>query len=113
LSMIVILLLTASGVRLMLSYPHIGARDWIIFTVFLAAASLTRHISCVLAAALPIAMIVIMIERGLPLRPGHQDAIAAAKVQFPKMAKVWLISVATGLIGLIFATSVTHLLCWR
>jgi len=112
-SMIVILLLAASGVRLMLRYPDIGARDWIIFTVLLAAASLTRHINCVLAAVLPAAMIVIMIERGLRLLAEHQDAIAVGKVQFPKLAKVWLISVTTGLIGLILATSVTHLLCWR
>src|SRR5215831_5753969 len=113
LSMIVILLLAASSVRLMLRYPNIGARDWIIFTVLLAAASLTRHINCVLAAVLPTAMLLVMIERGLRLLGEDQHAIAAAKVQFPKLAKAWLISVATGLIGLILATNVTHLLCWR
>jgi hypothetical protein len=114
LSMIAILLLAASGVRLMLRYPNIGARDWISFTIFVAAASLTRHINNALAAVLPTAMIVIMIERGLRLLAGHQHAsAAAAKGEFPKLAKVWLISVATGLIGWILATSVTHLLCWR
>src|SRR5215467_12523848 len=113
LSMIVILLLAASGVRLMLRYPDIGARDWIIFTVLLAAACLTRHINCVLAAVLPTAMLLVMIEHGLRLLAEDQHAIAAAKVQFPKLAKVWLISVATGLIGLILATNVTHFLCWR
>ena len=113
LSMIIILLLAASGVRLVLRYPDIGARDWIIFTVLLGAAVLTRHINCVLAAVLPTAMLLVMIERGLRLLAEGQHAIAAAKVQFPKLAKVWLTSVATGVIGLIFATSVTHLLCWR
>jgi hypothetical protein len=113
LSMIVILLLAASGVRLMLRYPDIGARGWIIFAVLLAAASLTRHINCVLAAVLPTAMLLVMIERGLRLLAEDQHAIAVAKVQFPKLAKVWLISVATGLIGLILATNVTHFLCWR
>src|SRR5215831_12542698 len=113
LSMIVILLLAATGVRLMLHYPDVEARDWIIFTVFLAAASLTRHINSVLVALLPTAMILIMIEWGLrPLAAG-QDAIAAANVQFPKGAKVWLISIATGVIGLMLAMSVSHLLCWR
>jgi len=112
LSMIVILLLAASGVRLMLRYPDIGARDWIIFTVFLAAASLTRHINCVIAAVLPLATTGIMIERGLRRLAGDQNA-TAAKVQLPKAAKVWLMSIATGVIGLIFATSVTHFLCWR
>jgi len=115
LSMIVILFLAAIGVRVMLRYPDIGVRDWIIFTVFLAAASLTRHINCVLAAVLPIAMIGIMIERGLRPLAADQNAIAAAaaNVQLPKAAKAWLMSIAIGVIGLIFATSVTHLLCWR
>ena len=112
LSMIVILLLAGSGVRLMLHYPDIGARDWIIFTVCLAAASLTRHINCVLAVVLPTTMILIMIECGLRRLAAGQHAIAAVNVQFAKAAKVWLMSVATGVFGLILATSVTHLLCW-
>src|SRR5262249_16552333 len=114
LSMIVILLLAASGVRVMLRYPDIAARDWIIFSVFLAAASLTRHINCVLAAVVPTAMIGIMIGRGLRPLAADQNAIdSAANVQLPKAAKVWLMSIAIGVIGLIFATSATHLLCWR
>ena len=113
LSMIVILLLAGSGVRLMLHYPDIGARDWIIFTVCLAAASLTRHINCVLAVVLPTTMILIMIECGLRRLAAGQHAIAAVNVQFAKAAKLCLISVATGVFGLILATSVTHLLCWR
>jgi hypothetical protein len=113
LSMIVILLLAASGVRLVLRYPDIRAHDWIIFTVLLAAACLTRHINCVLAAVLPITMIVIIIERGLRLLVADRKAIAAANFQLSKEWKIWLISIAAGLIGLFCATSVTHLLCWR
>jgi hypothetical protein len=113
LSMIVILFLAASGVRLMLRFPDIGARDWIIFTILLAAACLTRHINCVLAAVLPITMIVIMIERCLRLLIANEKAIAAVKLHFSKAWKICLISVATGLIGLFCATSVTRLLCWR
>lgn len=113
LSMIIILLLAASGVRVMLRYPDIRPSDWIIFTVLLAAASLTRHIDCVLAAVLPITVIVFIIERGLRLLVTDQKAIADAKFQFSKAWKIWLISIATGLLGLFCATSVTHLLCWR
>jgi hypothetical protein len=113
LSMIVILLLAASGVRLMLRYPDIRTHDWIIFTALLAAASLTRHINCVLAAVLPVTMFVIIIERGLRLLIRDQKAIADTNFQFSKAWKTLLISIATGLIGLFCATSVTHLLCWR
>lgn len=111
LSMIVILFLAGSGVRLMLRYPDIGVRDWTIFTLLLAAACLTRHINYVLGAVLPITMIVVMLERRFRFLASDQDA--AAEFQFPKAAKAWLMSVATGVIGLAFATSVTHLLCWR
>ncbi len=113
LSMIVIVLLAASGVRLILHYPDIRARDWIVFTVFLAAASLTRHINSVLAAVLPTALILIMIECCLRRLMARQDAIPAANIQFQKAAKIWLMSIATGVIGLILAMSVSHLLCWR
>jgi hypothetical protein len=113
LSMIVILLLAASGTRLMLPYPDIRYRDWIIFTVLLAAACLTRHINCVLAAVLPITITLIILERGLRRLVTDRKEIAAANVQFSKAWKIWLISIATGLIGLFCATSVTHFLAWR
>jgi hypothetical protein len=113
LSMIVILFLAASGVRLMLGYPDIRARDWIIYTVLLAAASLTRHINCVLAAVLPVTMTLIIIERGLCWLATHQKATAAANLQLSKVGKIQLLSVATALIGLLCATGLTHLLCWR
>lgn len=113
LSMISILFLAGSGVRLMLRYPDIAPYDWIIFTVLLAAVSLTRHINCVLAAVLPIAMGIVMVERALRPRLTGQEAIASSNVPFLKASKVWLMSVAIGLIGLLGATSVTHLLCWR
>src|SRR4030095_1761625 len=112
LSMIVILLLAASGVRLVLRYPDIRAHEWIIFTVLLAARSLRREITRVLAAVLPTTMIVIMIERGLRRLVPDQKAIANANFQFSKAWRIGLISIATGLIGLFCATSITHLLCW-
>jgi len=113
LSMIVILLLAASGTRLMLAYPDIRYRDWIIFTVLLAAACLTRHINCVLAAVLPITITLIILVRGLRRLVTDRKEIAAANVQFSKAWKIWLISIATGLIGLFCATSVTHFLASR
>jgi hypothetical protein len=112
LSMIVVLLLAASGVRLMLHYPDIRAHEWVVFTILLAAACLTRHINCVLAVILPITMTLIMFERGLRRLVRAQKAIGTANVRFSAW-KIWLISTATGLIGLFCATSVTHLLCWR
>jgi len=112
LSMILILFLAGGGVRLMLPYPDIRPRDWIIFTVLLVAACLTRHINFVLAAVLPITMIAITIELSLG-RLMTLRSNSAANSRFPKVMKVLLMSVATGLVGLICATSVTHFLCWR
>ena len=112
LSMILMLFLAASGVRLMLRYPDIGARDWIVFTALVATGCLTRHINCVLAAVLPITMFVIMIERGFRLLVAGQKTNAAANLQFSKAWKIFLVSVASGLIGLFCATSATHFLCW-
>src|SRR5262249_34669223 len=113
LSMIVIVLLAASGARLTLHFPDIRPRDWIVLTVLLAAASLTRHINCVLAAVLPLTMALVIIERGLCRLATHQKATADSNLQFLKAGKIWLLSVVTGVIGVLCATGVTHLLCWR
>src|SRR5215471_2526660 len=112
LSMILMLFLAGSGARVMLRYPEVRTRHWIIFTALIAGAALTRHINGVLAAVLPITILAIMIERGLS-RLAAQKSDTAANSLIPKTSKALLISVATGLVGLIFATSVTHLLCWR
>jgi hypothetical protein len=112
LSMLLILFLAGSGVRLMLCYPDISRRDWIVFTALLAAVSLTRHINCVLAAVLPITVIAIMIEGGL-CRLVAPTGNSAANSKSGKASLIFLISVAAGVIGLIGTTSITHFLSWR
>lgn len=113
LSMIVTLLLAASGVRIVRQYPRIILRDWIIFTALFSSCILTRHINSVFGALLPITVIALMIERGLHTFASHRKAIPVANFRLSKAARVWLVSIAAGLIGLICATSLTHLLCWR
>jgi len=113
LSMILFLLLAGSGVRLMLRYPEITARDWVIFAALLSCCFLTRHINCVLAAVLPITMIVVMLERRLRAFASDGKAIRVVNFSLSKAVRVWLMSIATALIGLLCTTSLTHLLCWR
>src|SRR5438874_8212084 len=113
LSMILTLLLAASGIRLMLGYPDITTRNWVIFTALLSCCVLTRHINCVLAAVLPITIMALILERRLRASTSDRKAISVVNFRLSKAAQVWLISIATGLIGLVCATSVTHLLCWR
>ena len=113
LSMILTLLLAGSGVRIMLRYPEIIARDWIIFTALFSCCVLTRHINSVLAALLPITVIALMLERRLRAFASHRKAIPVEDFRFSKAAQLWLVSITAGLIGLLCATSLTHLLCWR
>ncbi len=113
LSMILTLLVAGSGVRMMLRYPEITARDWVIFTALLSCCVLTRQINSVLAAVLPITIIALMLERRLRAFASHGKAIPVVNLNFSKAGQVWLVSLTTGLIGLLCATSLTHLLCWR
>src|SRR5437763_4768380 len=113
LGIILTLLLAASGVRLMLGYPDITTRNWVIFTALLSCCVLTRHINCVLAAVLPITVMALILERRLRASTSDRKAISVVNFRLSKPAQVWLISIATGLIGLVCATGATHLLCWR
>ena len=113
LSMIVTLLLAGSGVRLMLRYPEITTRDWVIFTALLSCSVLTRHINSVLAAVLPITIVALMLEGRLRAFASEGKAIPVVNFRLSKATQVWLMSIAAGLIGLLCATSLTHLLCWR
>lgn len=113
LSMILMLFLAGSGARVMLRYPEVPTRDWIIFTALIAGAALTRHINCVLAAVLPITAIAIAAELWLRLVASKAKATPAANVTVPKVVQVLLICIASGTVGLLLASSVTHLFCWR
>jgi hypothetical protein len=113
LSMILTLLLAGSGLRIMLRYPEIAARDWVIFTALFSCCVLTRHINCLLAAVLPITILALMLERGLHAVALNGKTSPALNSSLSKATRVWFVSIATGLIGLLCATSLTHLLCWR
>jgi hypothetical protein len=113
LSMIALLFLVGSGVRIALSYPDIGERDLIIFTALLCCCILTRHINCVLAALLPLTFILVLLERRLRIFAWHRSSTPADNFNLAKAKHAWLVSVALGLIALLLATTLTHLLCWR
>jgi len=111
LSMILTLLLGGSGLRIMLRYPEIAVRDWVIFTVLLSLLVLTRHINCVLAAVLPITILALLLERCLHIFVLTEKPINAVNSRVSKATPVFLVSIAAGLIGLFCATGVTHFLC--
>src|SRR5206468_4592371 len=88
-------------------------RDWILFGALLCSAILTRHINCVLAGLLPITIFLIVLGQSLRIFVVQRRTRSTAHFKLGKPARVWGISIATGLTALILATSITHLLCWR
>lgn len=113
LSMIIILLLAAAGLRIVTRYPDILMQDWILFGALLCGAILTRHINGVLVALLPITIFLITLVQSLHKSLACRGAASAANFTFGRSARVWCASVVTGLIALLFATGVTHWLCWQ
>ena len=109
LSMIITVLLAATGLRIVLRYPNLLLRDWILFGASLCAAILTRHINGVLVALLPITIFLIALVQCL-----HKAlACHATNFTFGRSARVWCVSVVTGLSALILSTSFTRFLCWH
>ena len=113
LSMIVAVFLAGAGLRIVLRYPDIIVRDWIIFGALLCSSILTRHINCVLAALLPLTMFLIAVGNYLRIFVVQLHARSTAHFELGKAARVWGTSIAIGVAALILATSITHLLCWR
>jgi hypothetical protein len=113
LSMIIIILVAASELRIVFRYPNIVPRDWILFGVLLCAAILTRHINSVLVALLPITIFLIAFMQFLQKPLADRQASSAANFTLRRSAYIWCVSVITGLSALVLATSFTHLLCWR
>lgn len=111
LSMILTLLLAGTGLRMMCHYPEIATRDWIIFTALFSCCVLTRHINSALAAILPVTIFTILLERYLRTFASSRRLIPVVNVRLWKAAQLWSISIATGLMGLLFASSLTHMLC--
>lgn len=109
LSMIITVLLAATGLRIVLRYPNLLLRDWILFGASLCAAILTRHINGVLIALLPITIFLIALVQCL-----HKAvACHVTNFTFGRSARVWCVSVVIGLSVLILATSFTRFLCWH
>jgi hypothetical protein len=113
LSMIITVFLAGAGLRIVLRYPAIKMRDWILFGALLCSGILTRHINCVLAALLPVTIFLIAVGHSLRLLLVQRPTSSTDHFHFAKLGGIWITSVATGLIALILATSITHLLCWR
>lgn len=113
LSMIIILLLAATGLHIVTRYPNILMRDWILFGALLCGAILTRHINGVLVALLPITIFLITLVQSLHNSLACRRAPSAINFTFGRSARVWCTSVVAGLIALLLATSVTHWLCWQ
>jgi hypothetical protein len=59
LSMILLLLLGATGFRMVQHYRHIPRKEWILFAVLLWLSILTRHINAALAALMPVAFMLL------------------------------------------------------
>ena len=113
LSMIITVFLAGAGLRIVLRYPAIKMRDWILFGALLCSGILTRHINCVLAALLPITIFLVALGDSLRSLLVQQPLSSTDHFRFAKLGGIWITSIVTGLTALILATSVTHLLCWR
>src|SRR5438067_11092029 len=107
LSMIITVFLAGAGLRIVLRYPAIKIRDWILFGALLCSGILTRHINCVLAALLPITIFLVALGDSLRSLLVQQPPSSTDRFHFAKLGAIWITSIVTGLTALILATSVT------
>jgi len=110
LSMILIVFLVGIGLRIAVSYPKVEARHWLTAGAILFCCVLTRHINSVLAALLPLAIVMIALDRWL--KPGIQGGknVANVRFEFAQHARPLMMSIAVGLAALLLANGCARIL---
>ncbi len=98
LSMILILYFIGIGLRITHRFPAVSPNMWLAATTLLCCCILTRQINRVLAGLLPAALALVVVV-------GSRYSRAALRQ--------WVISIATGVVALVWASAVIHLLCWH
>jgi len=103
LSLILMLVVAGAALRLVRCYPRVRAADWVVLSALLCCCILTRKINLVLAAAmLPLTMTV------LALRDWWRG-----QFRWRRQSRVWFASFGVAVAAIVWATAMTHLLCWR
>jgi hypothetical protein len=103
LSLILMLFLAGAGLRLANRYPHIAAPDWVAITALLCCYILTRKINVVFVALLPVTIALLALQR----------QFRGIAVNWRHAMQTWLVCITTSIIALLWATTLTHLFCWR
>jgi len=103
LSMILMVFFAGLAVRIVAHYPDVTPQQWIAATALLCCCILTRKINIVLVALLPIVFTILWLQRGLRVRPGNDW----------RRARTTLVATALAMLAVFWATSLTHVLCWR
>ena len=103
LSLILMLFLAGAGLRLACRYPHIAASDWVGVTALLCCCILTRKINVMLVALLPVTIALLAL----------QHRFRESAVNWRRATQIWFLCITTSIIALLWATTLTHLLCWR
>jgi hypothetical protein len=108
LSMIGIVFLVGTGLRIIHSYPKVPVRYWVVAGVILCCCILTRHINSVLVALLPLVIATIELRRFLKVKT--QQDVGAPPFEFAQHMRPLVTSVVIGLAALLLANQLTGIL---
>jgi len=112
LSMILLLLLGVTGLRIAQSSRRISWKDWLVFGILLWVCILTRHINALLAALLPVCFIVLGAYQLIAVPFARSEAFSRTRWSNVKQSlQKAALAVAMGISCIVLANASVRVLC--
>jgi hypothetical protein len=113
LSMILLLLVGATGLKILQSSRKVPWKEWVLFGIVLFLCTLTRHINAVLAVVMPAAFIVLAASRLLMLPfTSSQPPRASRWIETKQALQKAILAIVVGISCILLANASVRLLCY-
>ena len=104
LSLILILLISATGLRIVRHFPEVARREWLLFAALLWLCILTRHINAALAGLLPLTFFILMAYRVIMPKFGRSQLVRRLqRLRATEVLQTAALAVAVGICCVVLA----------
>jgi hypothetical protein len=113
LSMILIVLLGAVGLRIIRHSRNVPKKEWFLVGILLWGCTLTRQINAVLAALLPLTFVLLALYRLFAVRfAGYQSTARWNRLGSKQALKKAMVAIAIGISSIVLANASRGMLCY-
>ena len=113
LSMILIVLVGATGLRVIRYSGNVSKKEWFLVGILLWGCALTRQINAVLAGLLPLTFVLLALYRLSAVRfPGYQSRARWNRLRSKRAFQKAMVAIAIGISSIVLANATRGILCY-